>query len=544
MDLPKNFLKKTLFPYWQIICVTVLGAFLRFYHIGVKSLWIDEAFSFRSTQLPLSQIWGAQALVEPNPPLYYTLLKLWILCFGESETALRSLSAVNGILTIPLIYVLGRALGKQQLGFIAALLLAISPINIKFSQEARGYSLLTLAITLVILGLVGLLLDPEGSKMPIGQAFIQNLFSKPSSDSRSRAKPTTDLAWLAYIVGLSLAFYVHSTAVFLPVISSIGVSVFWMRDLRFNKTFFWNWIIANTLILVVWAWWITFMLRQTHLNSWIPFTPIKNAILILNEVWIEPGLEPERILKACKYSFFLSLASLGLWRWRNNIDKLTLINTFLVGFPLLVFIVSLYRPLFIPRVFLWTTIPLYLLLASGILAFRSRFLTILIVTILFTLQLRSTVNYYRQSPQEPWNQVANHVASQMRKGDIMLFYPTSSHILLNYYFPSDLSKIVHYGLVHSYPETKYLAFDNTTALSIADIPNTISTVRRVWFVRRYLSQVSEEKKISTATLNALNQNMHQMSHLSFVPNTDLLDVFLFENTEEPSRQFKLNQDNI
>ena len=532
MYLPKIFIKKTLFPYWEIICVTVLGTFLRFYHIGVKSLWIDEAFSFRSAQLPLSQIWGAQALVEPNPPLYYTLLKLWILFFGESEAALRSLSALIGILTIPLIYVLGRSLGNQQLGLIAALLLAISPINIQYSQEARGYTLLTLAVTLVILGLVGLLSDPEGSKMPIGQAFIQNLFSKPSSDSRSRAKLTTDLAWLVYIVGLSLAFYAHSTAVFLPVISSIGVSIFWMRNLRFNKTFFWNWIIANTVILVVWAWWLIFMLRQTHLNSWIPFTPLKNAILILSEVWIEPGREPERILKACKYLFFLGLASLGLWRWRNNIDKLTLINTFLVGFPLLVFIVSLYRPLFIPRVFLWTTIPLYLLLASGILAFRSRFMGILILTILFTLQLRSIDNYYRQSSQEPWNQVANHVASQMRKGDIILFYPSNSAILLNYYCPSNFSKIVHYGLVRSYPEIKYLEFDNTTALSIADIPNKISTVKRVWFVRRYLSRVREQEKISTETLNALNQNMHQMTHISFVPNTELLDVFLFENTGE------------
>ena len=103
MYLPKIFIKETLFSYWEIICITVLGTFLRFYHIGVKSLWIDEAFSFRSAQLPLSQIWGAQALVEPNPPLYYTLLKLWILFFGESEAALRSLSAVIGILTIPLI---------------------------------------------------------------------------------------------------------------------------------------------------------------------------------------------------------------------------------------------------------------------------------------------------------------------------------------------------------------------------------------------------------------------------------------------------------
>ena len=540
MYLPKIFIKETLFSYWEIICVTVLGTFLRFYHIGVKSLWIDEAFSFRSAQLPLSQIWGAQALVEPNPPLYYTLLKLWVLFFGESEAALRSLSAVIGILTIPLIYVLGRSLGNQQLGLIAALLLAISPINIQYSQEARGYTLLTLAITLVILGLAGLLLDPEGSKMPIGQAFIQNLFSKPSSDSRSRAKLTTDLAWLVYIVGSSLAFYAHSTAVFLPVISSIGVSIFWMRNLRFNKTFFWNWIIANTLILVIWAWWLTFMLRQTHLNSWIPFTTIRDAVDILKGVWIEPVQEHERILRACKYFLFLSLALLGLWRWRNNINKLTLINTFLVGFPLLVFIVSLYRPLFIPRVFLWTTIPLYLLLASGILAFRSRFLTILIVTVFFIFQLKSINNYYCQPSTEPWNQVANHVLSRVKKEDVILFYSSGvgSTILFNYYSPRNFSEIVHYHLVPNYLGTKYfLEFENTRALSIADISSTISAVRRVWLVGRYNFKVSSDKdEFLTKTLNALNQKMKQTTYINYGYN---LNIFLFENIKESTSTERL-----
>lgn len=537
MYLPKIFIKETLFSYWEIICVTVLGTFLRFYHIGVKSLWIDEAFSFRSAQLPLSQIWGAQALVEPNPPLYYTLLKLWILFFGESEAALRSLSAVIGILTIPLIYVLGRSLGNQQLGLIAALLLAISPINIQYSQEARGYTLLTLAVTLVILGLVGLLSDPEGSKMPIGQAFIQNLFSKPSSDSRNRAKLTTDLAWLVYIIGLSLAFYAHSTAVFLPVISSIGVFIFWMRNLRFNKTFFWNWIIANTLILVIWAWWLTFMLRQTHLNSWIPFTTIRDAVNILKGVWIEPVQEPERILRACKYFLFLSLALLGLWRWRNNINKLTLINTFLVGFPLLVFIVSLYRPLFILRVFLWTTIPLYLLLASGISAFRSRFLTILIVTVFFIFQLKSINNYYREPSIEPWNQVANHVLSRVKKEDVILFYSSGvgSTILFNYYSPRNFSEIVHYHLVPNYLGTKYfLEFENTRALSIADISSTISAVRRVWLVGRY--NFNHKDEFLTKTLSALNQKMKQTTYINYGHN---LNIFLFENIKESTSTERL-----
>lgn len=533
MQLPKMFLKRTLFTYWQIICVTALGAFLRFYNIGTQPLWLDEGYSFRFAQLPLSQLWGVEALREPNPPLYYTLLKLWMLFFGESAVALRSLSAVIGILTIPLLYMLGKTFDKQQLGIIAALLLAISPINIQYSQEARAYTLLTVSVTLAILGLARLLKEPEGAKIPIGQAFIRKVFPEASGNSRSRVKLTADLAWLAYIGGLSSAFYAHSTAVFLLGISSVSIFTYWMKTLQFNRIFLWNWIIANTLILAVWAWWLTFILRQTNYNSWIPFIKIKGAILILMEVLIEPGREPQFSFQLCKYLLFLGLPSLGLWRWRNNLEKLTLINTFLVGFPLLIFVISLYRPLFIWRIFLWTTVPFYLLLASGILVFRSRFMIILIVTILFALQLRGTINYY-QVQKEPWNEIANYIASHIRQGDKILFYENSLSLPFNYYFRDHASNTIQYALVDSYSAKKYSYLNNLTELSVADLPNIASTLGRTWFVRGHLSN----RDLDFAT-SILYQNMHQIYHHSYI---DSLDIYLFENTKKLSGKSELNQD--
>jgi uncharacterized membrane protein len=533
MHLSKMFLKRTLFTYWRIICVTALGAFLRFYNIGAQPLWLDEGFSFQFAQLPLSQLWGAEALNEANPPLYYTLLKFWIFFFGESETALRSLSAVIGILTIPLLYMLGKTLDKQQLGILAALLLAISPINIQYSQEARAYTLLTMAVTLTILGLAGLLKDPEGAKMPIGQGFIRKVFPEALGNSRSHVKLTTDLSWLACIGGLSIAFYAHSTAVFLLGISSASIFIYWMKTLQFNRIFFWNWIIANTLVLVVWAWWLTFIFRQANYNSWIPFVKVKGAILVLMEVLIEPGREPQYIFQLCRYLLFLGLALLGLWRWRNNLEKLTLVNTFLFGFPLLVFIISLYRPLFIWRIFLWTTIPFYLLVASGIVAFRSRLMIIFIATIFFIFQLRGTVNYY-QVQKEPWNEIANYIASRMKQGDKILFYENFLSIPFNYYFRDHSSNTIQYVLVDSYSTTKYSYLNNLVEVLIADIPNMTPALGRTWFVRGHLSN-----KDSDFATSILSQNMHQIYHHSYI---DSLDIYLFENTKELSGKSKLNQD--
>lgn len=531
MAFAKLLLKITTFPNWQIVCIAALGAALRFYQIGAEPLWFDEACSYLFAQRPLHQLWGIEALGEANPPLYYTLLKLWMVFFGESETALRSLSASIGTITIPILYLLGRVLDKRQLGTISAFLLAISPINIQFSQEARAYTLLTAAVVLALLGLAMLLKDPAGARMPIGQAFVRNMLPQTPVGSDSQTKPMTNLGWLTYIAGMSVAFYAHSTAVFLLGISSVSVSTYWLRTLQLNRTFFWNWIVANGIVLSIWAWWLTFMLQQTQFNSWIPSTTLGAAIRTMNFVLIEPGREPEKIFKFFRYGLSLGLAMLGLWRWRKHIDKLMLINSFLVGFPLIVFVISLYRPIFLARVFLWITIPLFILIASGILALRSRYLTIFIIALLFFLQLRGTVNYYHTVEKESLDEVASYVAPLMKDGDKVLFYPKNLSIQFNYYLRDSPVSNVQYGLVEKYSETKRSGFDNLAELSVADIPDVVSTSGRVWFVREHavIKKPGPIKHLASSILSELKLNMHQIESRSRVDiENSGMDVLLFE----------------
>ena len=79
-----------------------------------------------------------------RPPLYFILLNFWINLFGTSEAALRSLSAIFGIISILLIYQVGTALFNRRVGLISGFLSAISYYHIYYSQEARDYSLLLL----------------------------------------------------------------------------------------------------------------------------------------------------------------------------------------------------------------------------------------------------------------------------------------------------------------------------------------------------------------------------------------------------------------
>jgi len=126
-----------------LLGIVLIGAFLRVYHLGTQSIWFDEAFSVWISSLTLPQMVQATA-ADVHPPLYYFLLHYWIIVFGTSESTVRLLSVLFGVLAIPMIYVVGRQLFNKETGLVGALILALSSFNIYYSQETRMYSLMAL----------------------------------------------------------------------------------------------------------------------------------------------------------------------------------------------------------------------------------------------------------------------------------------------------------------------------------------------------------------------------------------------------------------
>ena len=121
-----------------------LGGALRFYGLGIQSLWSDELASWY-----FSQSEGVLQVVRDvrediHPPGYFVMLHFAQDTLGDAEWALRLPSAVAGWLSIPAIYLLGRRVYSRREGLVAALLLAVSWTGIYFSQEARSYAVLVL----------------------------------------------------------------------------------------------------------------------------------------------------------------------------------------------------------------------------------------------------------------------------------------------------------------------------------------------------------------------------------------------------------------
>ncbi|MDW8394880.1 MAG: glycosyltransferase family 39 protein [Anaerolineae bacterium] len=126
-----------------VLAVTLLAALLRAYKIDAQSFWYDEGNSARLAERSVQLIIEGAA-GDIHPPLYYLLLKYWRAVFGESEAALRALSALASTLTTVFVFALGRRLFSARVGLIASGLWAGSPFAIYYAQEARMYALLGL----------------------------------------------------------------------------------------------------------------------------------------------------------------------------------------------------------------------------------------------------------------------------------------------------------------------------------------------------------------------------------------------------------------
>jgi len=138
--------------------VLLLAFFLRLINLN-QSLWLDEAFQYKSTYFfSLKDLLAVYLPNDFNPPLSYLINFFFNRTFGWSVVALRLPSVIFGVLTVWLVYKLARLLfNKPKPAIFASLLLATAPLHLYYSQEARMYSLVTLAVTGSIWALVSFL---------------------------------------------------------------------------------------------------------------------------------------------------------------------------------------------------------------------------------------------------------------------------------------------------------------------------------------------------------------------------------------------------
>ena len=145
--------------------LTLLAGVLRVPTLGLQSYEFDEAATLKVVDGSFGHALHKIAVSESTPPVYYVLAWLWRHIFGLQEIGFRLLPAVAGVLLVPAVFAVGRALASVRVGVVAAAIVATSPYLVFYSQEARAYSLYTL------LSLVGLLCCVRVIRQPSAAAF-------------------------------------------------------------------------------------------------------------------------------------------------------------------------------------------------------------------------------------------------------------------------------------------------------------------------------------------------------------------------------------
>lgn len=179
-----------------LILILWLAWGLYLFRLDAQSLWYDEGVTATIAQRPLAALtaWTARDI---QPPLYYYLVWGWGRVAGWSEWSLRFVSAWWGLLTVALLGALTKRLTAQRrAGLIAALLTALHPLLLYYSQEARMYTLL------VALGVLTVY-----------------LLLRARAEGRSRR-------WVAYLFTAAAAVYTHYFAFFLL----LGLGVAYLLD--------------------------------------------------------------------------------------------------------------------------------------------------------------------------------------------------------------------------------------------------------------------------------------------------------------------------
>src|ERR1700684_580099 len=125
-------------PVQLVIALTLLGAVLRFATLNVSSIELDESATMILVHRGFSGMLCHLPQSESTPPLYYILVWAWTKIFGAGPVGFRSMSALIGTLTIPVMYLAGKEI-SQRAGVWAAILATLSPSMYFFSQEARTY---------------------------------------------------------------------------------------------------------------------------------------------------------------------------------------------------------------------------------------------------------------------------------------------------------------------------------------------------------------------------------------------------------------------
>ncbi len=494
--------------------VLLLGVFLRLYDLGAESYWVDEMYTVLESQQSVRQILTSGRLDQPLP--YYLPLLAWVKIFGAAEVSTRLFSALAGIGSIGVLYLIGRRLFGVEVGLIGAFLIAISDFQIYYSQEARFYAFFQLA------------------------TLFSFLFFLLSFESKKR------LHYALYCIASIIMIYSHTYGVFVLAAQNLFFTLCWKK----HKDAIIVWMTCQVIIgLTFLPYFVSLVaggsddVRGAVLSN-STGTPLPSMLDPLRFIYrfIIPARETRDwssvitgyiiagiIIAAGAY---ISTVLFGKKSLLNELkgttvnlldsphvkNKLILLSCWLLIPVTLPFILSfLIAPMYLDRYTICAAPAAYLLAAYFIFSVRKLVPVIVSLAALAVTIFPGMRYYYSEDQKEQWREVAAYVEENPAGGEMIVFAPSTIRNIqqstFNWYYRGTLPACT----------VSYELTDNAERWNA--LTQCIDGRARFWVIIRDTSEPGDPlKTFKRFFLNLAQQNINLVKSRQFVDIT----VYLFE----------------
>lgn len=432
-----------------IVAVALIAIAVRIAALGWTPLWTDELFTRFYPQAGLRYLWGEGFRTEPTPPLYYSLIAGMEWLFGSAAAPLRLPSLVGSLVSVGLAWLLGRELFRRQgPALLAALLLAVSPINVFYAAEARAYALQCAAIGVALFGFARVLRGETGMGLYAAGAVAA--------------------AWLHPTSGVVL---VSCNLVALVCAGTLG------------RATLIRWLLANLLVAVMClplAWAVLWSTNGGAATDWVPALNRWSLETVLGETLAGPAIgRPATLVAEGGAVALAALLLIPPWRpgWRPLV---VLVAVPAVALALMIGI-SEVKPILLNRTLAWLALPLSVVL-GGVLSRRPVVLGMAVVAA--TAGALAVQAGRGAAAKEDWPGLFAQMGD-LSPPTTLVLAPHSSPAAVAVYAPEAAAPVRLDDGKPPVPETTVIPrLFGTKTVSLAALEAAIRSGRNVWLIYR------------------------------------------------------------